>query len=939
MEPPSPTEERQDWEPNEEMGDLSGPSLRGMLTLDQGFTLDDVNPSFGTYFENAYGEHFRNNPVSNLYQMASLGFSEMFGEEMSNADAKSKIKESGYNIDIGDGPTTKEAVETMIERARDRASRQFIMSRYKPGFVTNASIGLLAGFSDPVNIAAGYIPIVGQARYAKYLKDAGSFAGRTGVRAGVGALEGGIGMAMVEPLNAAAKLQEGTDYGTDDFLSAIAFGTVFGTTLHTSFGSVGEVLRGFPYDIQKPAIETAISDVIVGEPVHSGEMVLMLSDKTPMLRLEDKRPGQGVMRDVNIEQTPGGYRLTIPGEKESGIQAYHGTPDEFTEFGATDTPYGHGIPLAESADVARVSQRASGNSFRKFNASELKGAQHDSDAAKFLDENKELNHNDLEDKAYEATEYANPPATKDGAGVYVMKDGSAIVVTNDTIRAVKMPGALVDARMKVRSEDFLDWDASLRNQSPNVREILKKAVGQENLTGSEIYDRLLKQLGSAKAVSDFLDGLGISGIKYSDDMSREVGKGTRNFVVFNKKNVAAASPDTSPVATAEISTPEAGKGTISNIWVRDDFRRKGVARQIHDFVSGMLGKEGRELVPSSYLKEAGFQFWSKYRPDAVKGDMRSHRDFIEAYAEDHFGKNVRVEFRSGDTATVFSDGKNVGEITKQMLMEEGILGALGIPKDSRFFVPALVKKWSRRNVAEEARNPTQAAEVIHEALLDLQAATFADPNASVKRIEAAFHQAIDEVTRQSINPIWLKAHLEAFKNYSDGDIIRNVARSWAEAFTGERSSVPDEIASVIDGVEGLNLNPDVINALVGKYTSMRNAYIGDMDSILSSRNAAAMAALEQRRKKYAESLSTKEAQPKDYVSDLRTETDRGGDAGALAYAQKIRAETEKQLSVLPKEKADAVREKLSKLDKEATDLENVISRVTECLFEAGGGAP
>jgi hypothetical protein len=38
---------REDWEPNEDMGDLSGPSLRGMLTLEQSLGQTPKRPNLG----------------------------------------------------------------------------------------------------------------------------------------------------------------------------------------------------------------------------------------------------------------------------------------------------------------------------------------------------------------------------------------------------------------------------------------------------------------------------------------------------------------------------------------------------------------------------------------------------------------------------------------------------------------------------------------------------------------------------------------------------------------------------------------------------------------------------------------------------------------------------------------------------------------------------
>lgn len=125
-----------------------------------------------------------------------------------------------------------------------------------------ARLGTAIGVSllDPLNLASGFIPVVGEARYARILAQAGGAGGRAAVRAGVGAVEGAAGAAIMEPLVAGARRQELADYTLADSLANIAFGGLFGGGLHTVGGAIGDALRP-PQRASQPIIEQAASRV------------------------------------------------------------------------------------------------------------------------------------------------------------------------------------------------------------------------------------------------------------------------------------------------------------------------------------------------------------------------------------------------------------------------------------------------------------------------------------------------------------------------------------------------------------------------------------------------------------------------------------------------------------------------------------------------------
>lgn len=97
---------------------------------------------------------------------------------------------------------------------------------------------------------------------------------------------------------------------------------------------------------------------------------------------------------------------------------------------------------------------------------------------------------------------------------------------------------------------MLDWNKPLSQQSPEVIEILKNspaimadlAAGKtlENLTGKNAYQAIAASFDvgekeAYKLASDYLNKLGIPGIKYKDDFS--TGKPASNFVTFQPETV------------------------------------------------------------------------------------------------------------------------------------------------------------------------------------------------------------------------------------------------------------------------------------------------------------------------------------------------------------------------------------------------------------------
>jgi len=163
-------------------------------------------------------------------------------------DARKKISEAGVKLTVPDSGISAEALDILITNQQDRTARNSIIERSPTGLRSVAGFGAAFAGSllDPLNIATGLVPIVGEARYTALLaQSAGSFAGRTAIRAGVGFTEGVVGAAAIEPMMINFNRQLQNDYTMTDSLLNVAFGGVFGGGLHTLGGGFGEGLRNY----------------------------------------------------------------------------------------------------------------------------------------------------------------------------------------------------------------------------------------------------------------------------------------------------------------------------------------------------------------------------------------------------------------------------------------------------------------------------------------------------------------------------------------------------------------------------------------------------------------------------------------------------------------------------------------------------------------------
>lgn len=194
--------------------------------------------------------------------------------------ATEKARAAGVAVAVPDGGITSKALDILIRRRQDEAAIKSTLARGSGGAVTGFGVGLAVSMLDPLNVASAFIPAVGPARYARMLAGAEGTLGRAGVRVGVGAAEGAIGAAAIEPLVYGFSQGLQDDYTLHDSLVNIAFGTALGGGLHAGAGYFGDrvaarwgrgttpaLMEQMPPEVREAALRTAVAQSLSGKSV------------------------------------------------------------------------------------------------------------------------------------------------------------------------------------------------------------------------------------------------------------------------------------------------------------------------------------------------------------------------------------------------------------------------------------------------------------------------------------------------------------------------------------------------------------------------------------------------------------------------------------------------------------------------------------------------
>lgn len=205
-----------------------------------------------------------------------------------------------------DKDTPQSVAQSLYEHKAAQMRRADIIRRndsaVASGMAARFVASMIGSIADPVNLAAMFIPGVGEANVARMfgVGAGASTLARAGVRAGAGGSAGAAGMLALEPLNYALMGQERDDWTMAGALANVLFGTVAGAGLHSGLGALAERSRGLPDwaparinserfqattpEAQEALARHAIAAQVEGRPVEAAAL-LDVADPAP-------RPGE-----------------------------------------------------------------------------------------------------------------------------------------------------------------------------------------------------------------------------------------------------------------------------------------------------------------------------------------------------------------------------------------------------------------------------------------------------------------------------------------------------------------------------------------------------------------------------------------------------------------------------------------------------------------------
>lgn len=199
---------------------------------------------------------------------------------LSQEEAQTRLAKETVTFDIPAEGMRESTFNNWVAREHQKRRYADAVARGPQGLgetLLQFGIGLSRQFIDPINLTSAVIPIIPNAFRAAMLTKAGtSGLARAGVYARVGAAEGAVGTAALEPAMHYFADQLHEDYTMADSLLNIAFGGLIGGGLHVGIGAVGDwrTKRSLPPD----------APVNLNEVPAKGEVPEMVSRLSPQAR-------------------------------------------------------------------------------------------------------------------------------------------------------------------------------------------------------------------------------------------------------------------------------------------------------------------------------------------------------------------------------------------------------------------------------------------------------------------------------------------------------------------------------------------------------------------------------------------------------------------------------------------------------------------------------
>lgn len=190
----------------------------------------------------------------------------------------------------------------LVNHRLDELRREYVLDNSPNGYGAQTARGL-TGFAvsavDPLNVAAAFVPGLGETR-------AGLLAarfGQTAARIAEGATAGATGMAALQPINYAEAQAYQDHYGPMDAFMNVAFGTVLGGGLHAGAGFLSDALSRAAPETREAALRAAVGQAVEGRdidvtPVLATDPVFARPDQFGDVTDMVDRPASGTLPDA-----------------------------------------------------------------------------------------------------------------------------------------------------------------------------------------------------------------------------------------------------------------------------------------------------------------------------------------------------------------------------------------------------------------------------------------------------------------------------------------------------------------------------------------------------------------------------------------------------------------------------------------------------------------
>jgi GNAT superfamily N-acetyltransferase len=337
------------------------------------FNLQDFEPSFGEKFGAVIDETLLENPTYVGFKNLQLATDN--GEKLSADEANSFLKQYPFRLDLNpkDGQYSQSQLRTLAERQRELRMVQDIRDRTPWDYGSPIRfIGMLgASMVDPINIASAFVPWTRTITAARSLEAArlSSSAGTRFLgRASLGAIDGGISTAVIEPFYFLGRTNLGDDYDALDSMANIAFGSVIGGGV-LGIGGVGVdqfrrmARREIPSDrfagmaTDDIQLVLALDAELKAGPMTPTALRAVLESYTPEMRkaagfpsdLPDIRARDPRSEASLVTRSDDGLEITVSSKAGTVTAATDGTNLRITSATVFDSMQrkGHGTALLE----------------------------------------------------------------------------------------------------------------------------------------------------------------------------------------------------------------------------------------------------------------------------------------------------------------------------------------------------------------------------------------------------------------------------------------------------------------------------------------------------------------------------------------------------------------------------------------------------------------